>query len=266
MKIENEIKCETVRSRVKRNNLTGYSASRDSPIREIENYIAQTIIQMSRINKPLSISGCIQLANSMISGTAYFEKLVEFKRSRGINSKTMELGKSWFRSFCKRNPSIITTRAVKFAVNRAEWCNVENVKIMYDCIYSELVDAGVAKQLAGDGYWLDEEGNISDTNSFGRKTRFELTYPEYLLFVDEVGSNTNMSKDGNKGGEKLACERGNAPRQQASTFDTHFTVLGFTDAQGTPVMCAIIMSGNSLTADQILGIDVFNATIEDAKL
>ena len=84
MKVEREIKCETVRSRVKRNNLTGYSASRDSPIAEIESYIAQTIIQMSRINKALSISGCFQLAISMISGTAYFDKLVQFKRSRGI--------------------------------------------------------------------------------------------------------------------------------------------------------------------------------------
>ena len=75
---------------------------------------------MRRINKPPSISGCIQLADSIISGDTYFAKLVQIKRSRGNNSKTMELGRSWFRSFCKRNPSIVTTQAVKFAVNRVE--------------------------------------------------------------------------------------------------------------------------------------------------
>ena len=55
--------------------------SKDSSIVEIETYIAQTIIQMNRINKPRSISGNIQLGNSMISGTAYFEKLLQFKIS-----------------------------------------------------------------------------------------------------------------------------------------------------------------------------------------
>ena len=36
-----------------------------------------------------------------------------------------------------------------------------------------------------------------------------------------------MSKDGNKVGEKLACERGTAPRQEVSISDTHFTANFF---------------------------------------
>ena len=50
----------------------------------------------------------------------------------------------------KINPSVITRKSVKFAVNRSEWCNVENIEIMYDAIYSELVMAGIAKKYDGD--------------------------------------------------------------------------------------------------------------------
>jgi hypothetical protein len=32
-----------------------------------------------------------------------------------------------------------------------------------------------------------------------------LVKPEYLVFVDEVGNNTNQEKDGNIGGEKFLC-------------------------------------------------------------
>ena len=80
MRLERQIYCDTVTSEVKRNNFKGYPPSRDSYIADIEIYIARTTIQISRINKPLTISDCIQLTNSLISGAAYSEKFVQFKR------------------------------------------------------------------------------------------------------------------------------------------------------------------------------------------
>lgn len=61
-------------------------------------------------------------------------------------------------------------------INRADWCNMENVKIIQDCIYSKLVDAGIAKQLTGEGNLLDEDGTTSG-NTMDQKTKFKLTHP-----------------------------------------------------------------------------------------
>ena len=167
----------------------------------------------------------------------------------------------------RRNPEVVTKRGVKFAINRCDWCNLENFELMYQLIYNEFVDAGVAKRLEGDGKWLDINGNeVEEQEAFGRKCTHLLTHPEYVLFVDEVGSNTNMTKDGNKGGEKLACERGSQPRQQASSNDIHFTTLGFTNALGQPILCGIIITGHQLSANDILGIDVMKGQLNNNEM
>ena len=90
----------------------------------------------------------------------------------------------------------------------------------------------------------------------GRKCKYCLTRPEYLLYVDEVGRNTNMINDKNNGGERLACERRTVSRQHASTIDVYFTVLGFTNASGQSILCGIIIGGHKLTAYHVLGFDV----------
>ena len=115
--VSDKISCETVRSRIKRKNISGNNESTYSPMAEAEMYIAETIIQMAKIKIPLSVvSACIQLANSMISGTTHQEKLVKFKRKRNMN-KTNGLGSAWFRGFVERNPGVITRKALKFAIN-----------------------------------------------------------------------------------------------------------------------------------------------------
>ena len=58
----------TVSSRIKRKNITAFNASTHSPIETAEKYMAEAIIQMAKIKSPLSISACIQLADSMIEG------------------------------------------------------------------------------------------------------------------------------------------------------------------------------------------------------
>ena len=74
LRVSEHISCETVRSRIKRRNITGKNDSTCSPIANAEKYIAETIIQMAKIKRPLSVSACIQLANSMISGTTFTRK------------------------------------------------------------------------------------------------------------------------------------------------------------------------------------------------
>jgi hypothetical protein len=154
------------------------------------------------------------------------------------------LGWGYWRGFMKRNGHVIKSkRAVKFEAKRAEWCTYENFKCMYNGIYKEMARGGIASELSTAAY-LNKQGKIVETKeeSFGLPTKYIIHRPDKLVFVDEVGSNTSTTKDGNVGGEKFLCERTARPQIRAATKDSHFTVLGFTAATGEPVMCAIIFA------------------------
>jgi hypothetical protein len=69
-----------------------------------------------------------------------------------------------------------------------------------------------------------------EEQAFGLKSPYELIHPDWLLFVDEVGSNTSQAKDGNVGGQFYLCSVDGRPQQCAATKDAHFTMLGFTAA------------------------------------
>jgi len=77
-----------------------------------------------------------------------------------------------------------------------------------------------------------------------------------VIFVDEVGGNTSQELDGAVGGQKKIVPRGTVPKETAATNTNHFTMLGFTAADGEPVMCALIMKGKTIKADAITGIDI----------
>jgi hypothetical protein len=61
---------------------------------------------------------------------------------------------------------------------------------MYENVYEEMVKAGIAEE--------KEEEIEYET---GLSSKFQLTKPEFLLFVDETGCNTNQLNDGRVGGE-----------------------------------------------------------------
>lgn len=65
-----------------------------------------------------------------------------------------------------------------------------------------MVDAGVAIRLPTP-VWLDVNNKIVETEAeaCGQKTRYLLIQPEFVLFADETGSNTNQKEDRRIGGE-----------------------------------------------------------------
>lgn len=68
---------------------------------------------------------------------------------------------------------------------------------------------------------VEQEGEIVEHphEAFGLPTEYMMQRPNKLLFVDEVGSNTPTTKDGNVGGEKFLCEAGGSPQVKAATRD-----------------------------------------------
>jgi hypothetical protein len=66
----------------------------------------------------------------------------------------------------------------------------ENFQNMYENVYEAMVKAGIADE---------KEEEIEYETSL--PSRSLLTKPEFLLFVDETGCNTNQLNDGRVGGE-----------------------------------------------------------------
>ena len=62
--------------------------------------------------------------------------------------------------------------------------------------------------------YLNKQGEIVETKeeSFGLPTKYIIHRPDKLVFVDEVGSNTSTTKDGNFGGEKFYVKERHVPR------------------------------------------------------
>ena len=96
-----------------------------------------------------------------------------------------------------------------------------------------------------------------DASRLGNKIRHKMKHPEYLLFADEVGSNTNGEKDKTVS-EKRLCHKEDRPHQVSSSSDHHYTSLGFTNRLGQTVCCFVVLAGEPNSILDFLGGDVIN--------
>ena len=79
---------------------------------------------------------------------------------------------------------------------------------MYELVYKARSQAGVAEKLP-EAQWQNKKGErVSKEMSVGEKVEYKVTYPDHILYVDEVGNNTCQKEDGNKGCEKYLALRG----------------------------------------------------------
>jgi hypothetical protein len=264
---------DTIRSRVKRGNLIIQHRGTPPVLPEkVEKVIAETVLAMQQIRQPLSVSETIEYANSLIKGSEFEEQINKFKLQRQIPLDPNPLGIGWWRGFSKRYKEILVTKkGEKFAKNRSDWSTERNIRQMYDEIYNNMVEAGIAVRL-DDKLWMNSSSNtvvneekqlcsefdLDPEKPLGLQCDSKLIHPQYLLFFDETGCNTNQKKDGHNGGEKFVCARGTTPKQMVSTSDKHFTVLGLTAATGEPVLCVIIFASDKegVPANWATGIDI----------
>jgi hypothetical protein len=253
----------TVRQRLKRSTKSGYCGL-TSPMMEIEPYIVSIIIQLANMRVPITSSQGLGLCNSIIQGTK-FQKVMEDYKKKFCQNFTDELGPSYWRGFLKWNKELIRSKKpVRFEAKRVEWCTYLNMQEIYDKIYSQLVEVGLAVQHP-EPVWHDKDGNVVDEEhlAVGLKSRFELIHPDWLIFVDEVGCNTSQTKDGQVGGEKFLCTADGWPQMRSATEDAIFTVLGFTAASGALLMCAIIFAAKEVKKEWVLGFDPFALWVGD---
>jgi len=176
-------------------------------------------------------------------------------------TKKGKLGEAYWAAFMRHNQHRITNkRGEKFASSRADWSTHENFEDMYNHIYDEMVSAGIAVPLQS-AVCMDIHGNIVDRDSntvFGLPVEHILAHPDHLLFMDEMGLDTNQKKDGHVGGKKFVCEHGTRPKIGVSTTDHWFTIILIIAANGNTVCCVVIFTGESEfpPADWCIGQDI----------
>jgi hypothetical protein len=115
----------------------------------------------------------------------------------GIDSNEANLGKKYYWNFMKRSKDkIYSTKVTKKDLKRLEWGTYFNIEKMYKLIHEELVLSGVAQQRLHPQYYNFNGDVLSlDAGAYGLPTDIDLVAPDFLLFVDECGSNTDMKKD-----------------------------------------------------------------------
>jgi hypothetical protein len=149
----------------------------------------------------------------------------------------------------------VTKTSTHFDANREEWCNVANFEQMYHECYEKMVESKIAIKTVEEN-WLDKEGVVVEEEhlAFGRKTKYQMIHPNYLVFVDEVGDNTSQKDDENIAGTKYVVSRKNRALMRAAHNDCHFTKLGFSLADGRPILCVIIVACSETDAKIRMGL------------
>ena len=98
------LKHNTVLSRVRRNNVSGISESRTSPLSEIEPILVQYCVRLAKIGPPVTKDQLTRVALSMIKGTSIEEKIKAQKKNFSrFNESQNLLGDQWYQSFLNRN-------------------------------------------------------------------------------------------------------------------------------------------------------------------
>jgi hypothetical protein len=133
----------------------------ESPLLSAEESLVQICIAMGNVRQPLTPTEGLQLMNSLIKGREVREKLIDFKCQRRIVGLG-EVGRSNWRLFMRQNSHrLVTKRSKRFALSRADWSKFSYIKQMYDVIYDEFVNAGVA-HLREVSVFMNQSGEIVD--------------------------------------------------------------------------------------------------------
>ena len=97
----------------------------------------------------------------------------------------------------------------------------------------------------------------SETGSFGCKVTHNIMQLDLIMCLEKVGANTSQKGDGAVGGEKYMPEKGITTKEKFCTKCKHWTLLGLTNLDGTPVMCIVILAGKEVVPLYAAGINCF---------
>ena len=87
-------------------------------------------------------------------------------------------------------------------------------------------------------YYITEYGETVDSKdeSISFQATIEITNPNWILFGDELDTDTLQKKNGNVGGQKCVSRK-----DKSSHKDRRFTLIGITAVSGKLVMVIILL-------------------------
>ena len=187
---------------------------------------------------------------------AVAQKYYDKRQSMPLTDQGIPLSDSWCKGFMKRHKKRLMRVIARVGdENRCTWNKYEYYSMMYTAIYSRMEDAGVAVFDQSKKTFYDFHGNEVSENDparYGNGTHFKVLEPEWILFVDETGANTNMKKDGQVGSKKYIVGRDQVETsRKGAVQDLHFTTLVFQCATGAPVMVAVVLKSQKQSANDL---------------
>ena len=151
------IKADSIQKRIKRGNVSAKSCGLTSPLVALETIVVTIVIQMARIRQCLTPSCGVVLVNSLISGNKLEEDLIKWKKEniRGTKNISGTVGSGYWAGFMKRRGhQICSKKGEKYELDRASWTTYANFADMYNHIYKEICDTGVARKRK-EAAWID---------------------------------------------------------------------------------------------------------------
>ena len=267
-----DVKYDLVRKRINRKKINKpVEEPRFGPCRTLNSDIEKKIVcvlkSKSEIGLPLSVGECLPTINELIQDEN-LQSQIKFIQTRVHGRCTNDpmigkLGEGWFRNFCQRyKDEIKSKKGRQFDVYRSNFTTFSNFRLMYENVENSMIRCGVAERRDVPVYVNDFGEIVDELEATGYKSSTNLTHPELCFAFDEVGCNTSMAKDGNVAGRRYMCAAQNQQRIIGSKKDKHFTVIGVTAFDGTPVMCVVIIDGKERNLLTEVGIDLDTVTLD----
>ena len=251
-------KRKTCYSRISRHNLSGTKTS--SPVAAIEPIIVDVLLKKARMRQPVTSSDAIAFANSLLESSSLRKDLVHFHVACGRSTDDVGLlTQTWWRNFLRRHPELRVSKPVPFPNRRATWSTYDNFELMYNETYAIWERCGIAERLDAPAF-IDKDGQIVSDDDAKKQnllpSTYRLLHPEGALNADEIGHNTNTTKDKLQGNEKRIHADGERAQKIASESDVAWTMLAVTALTGETVCCVVIIEGKRLAAQDLTGEDI----------
>jgi hypothetical protein len=137
-----------IRSRIKKNIFVrnGHSGP-SSPLASIEPHIVEMLIVLSKMRESLTPGNCINLINSLLVGTETQKALIAWKKQYS-HGESGTIGYGYWLGLKKRHADkICSKRGQKYELDRDKWTTYANFHQMYELVYKQMEEAGVAVRL-----------------------------------------------------------------------------------------------------------------------
>ena len=263
------VNVRSIQSRIRRNSLVVSRQNNVSPVADIEPILLQVTLWKQQAGQPITPSEGLALENFLIDQKPLQSRLKVFQMSKK-KAPTGILSTKFWQLFMRRHDKALkAAKGVRVAANRTEWVTYQNVESMYNLVYEQMIDSGLARRLLeSEQYFVNENGEVveSENDAFGKKIIVEITHPEWILFGDEVGTDISMKDDGHVGGQTFVVHKGTRANIKSSHKDSRFTAIGLTSANGDPVMAIVIFAATELSFVQRMGYDIRAKYNEDGTV